>query len=198
MLGCLDKPTEGSLFLGDDDIAEMTDDQLAEIRSQRIGFVFQSYNLIQQLTVVENIQVPLYYQGRLGAKERQRAVELATRVGLGDRLDHRPSQLSGGQQQRVAIARSLMNDPYFVLADEATGNLDSITTEEILSLFDELNDEGRTIIMVTHEDDVAERARRIIRLKDGMLHTDELVSEQRRKEARRAQRANVAELLARE
>jgi putative ABC transport system ATP-binding protein len=198
LLGCLDKPTTGSLMLGSDDIASMSDDELADIRSQRIGFVFQSYNLIQQLSVVENIQVPLYYQGKLGSAERQRAVTLAQRVGLGDRLDHRPSQLSGGQQQRVAIARSLVNDPFFVLADEATGNLDSVTTEEILTIFDELNHEGRTIIMVTHEDDVAERAKRIVRLKDGMLHTDEVVSEERRAEARRLQRENVAELLARE
>ncbi len=198
LLGCLDKPTTGSLLLGTDDIASMSDDELADIRSQRIGFVFQSYNLIQQLSVVENIQVPLYYQGKLGAQERKRAVTLAQRVGLGDRLDHRPSQLSGGQQQRVAIARSLVNDPFFVLADEATGNLDSVTTEEILTIFDQLNEEGRTIIMVTHEDDVAERAKRIVRLKDGMLHTDEIVSEQRREEARRIQRANVADLLARE
>ena len=198
LLGCLDKPTSGSLFLGQDDIAEMTDDQLAEIRSMRIGFVFQSYNLIQQLSVVENIQVPLYYQGRLGATERKRAISLAERVGLGDRLDHRPTQLSGGQQQRVAIARSLVNDPFFVLADEPTGNLDSVTTDEILAIFDALNEEGRTIILVTHEDDVADRAKRIVRLKDGMLHTDEHVSEERRIAAREAQRAAVAELLARE
>ena len=156
-------------------------DRLAEIRSHRIGFVFQSYNLIQQLTVVENIQVPLYYQGRLGAAEQQRVVELAGRVGLGDRLDHRPNQLSGGQQQRVAIARSLVNDPFFVLADEPTGNLDSITTDEILRIFDQLNEEGRTIILVTHEDEVADRAKRIVRLKDGMLHTDEPVREERSK-----------------
>ncbi len=198
LLGCLDKPTSGHLLLGNDDIALMSDDELAEIRSQRIGFVFQSYNLIQQLTVVENIQVPLYYQGKLGAKERDRAVKLAGRVGLADRLDHRPTQLSGGQQQRVAIARSLVNDPFFVLADEPTGNLDSMTTEEILNIFDELNSEGRTIIMVTHEDDVAERAKRIVRLKDGMLHMDELVSEERRIEAKRLQRANIEELLARQ
>lgn len=198
MLGCLDKPTSGSLFLGEDDIAKMTDDQLAEIRSRRIGFVFQSYNLIQQLSVVENIQVPLYYQGRLGAAERQKVVELAERVGLGDRLDHRPNQLSGGQQQRVAIARSLVNDPFFVLADEPTGNLDSITTDEILGIFDQLNEEGRTIILVTHEDEVADRAKRIVRLKDGMLHTDELVSEQRRQAARARQKAAVAELKQRE
>ena len=198
LLGCLDKPTDGSLFLGEDDIAEMTDDELAEIRSTRIGFVFQSYNLIQQLSVVENIQVPLYYQGRLGSDEKRRAMELAERVGLGDRLDHRPAQLSGGQQQRVAIARSLVNDPFFVLADEPTGNLDSVTTDEILAIFDQLNDEGRTIILVTHEDDVADRAKRIVRLKDGMLHTDELVSDERRVAARLAQREAVEELLARE
>jgi putative ABC transport system ATP-binding protein len=197
LLGCLDLPTSGSLLLGDDDVAKMTDDQLAEIRSQRIGFVFQSYNLIQQLSVVENIQVPLYYQGRLGAKERQRAVELAELVGLKDRLDHRPNQLSGGQQQRVAIARSLVNDPFFVLADEPTGNLDSATTSEILAIFDQLNSEGRTIILVTHEDDVAERAKRIVRLKDGLLHLDEQVSEERRQAVREAQLRAVEELLAR-
>ncbi len=187
LLGCLDQPTNGQLLLGEDDVATMTDDQLAEIRSRRIGFVFQSYNLIQQLTVVENIQVPLYYQGRLGAQERDRCIELAHRVGLGDRLDHRPTQLSGGQQQRVAIARSLVNDPYFVLADEATGNLDSKTTNEILALFDELNSEGRTIIMVTHEDEVAERAKRVVRLRDGLLQSDATNSEESRKAA--AQRA---------
>ena len=198
LLGCLDKPTEGSLILGGDDIASMTDDQLAEIRSKRIGFVFQSYNLIQQLSVVENIQVPLYYQGKLGVKQYGRAVELAERVGLGDRLDHRPNQLSGGQQQRVAIARSLVNDPFFVLADEPTGNLDSVTTDEILGLFDQLNTEGRTIIIVTHEDEVAERAKRIIRLKDGMLHSDDAISEERRHAARQRQRAAVEALKARE
>ena len=198
LLGCLDQPTSGSLLLGEDDIAEMSDDQLAEIRSERIGFVFQSYNLIQQLSVVENIQVPLYYQGRLGSDERRRAIALAERVGLGDRLDHRPTQLSGGQQQRVAIARSLVNDPFFVLADEPTGNLDSVTTDEILEIFDQLNAEGRTIILVTHEDDVSERAKRIVRLKDGRLHTDELVSGERRQAARAAQKLAVQELLDRE
>jgi putative ABC transport system ATP-binding protein len=172
LLGCLDQPTSGGLYLGDDNVAQMTDDQLAEIRSRRIGFVFQAYNLIQQLTVVENIQVPLYYQGKLGPKERQRCIELASMVGLGERLSHRPTQLSGGQQQRVAIARSLVNDPYFILADEPTGNLDSRTTAEILSLFDRLNEEGRTIILVTHEDDVADRAKRVVRLRDGKLQSD--------------------------
>jgi putative ABC transport system ATP-binding protein len=197
LLGCLDKPTTGQFFLGHDDVSTMSDDELADIRSRRIGFVFQSYNLIQQYTVVENIQVPLYYQGRLGPKEKQRAIELATSVGLGDRLDHRPMQLSGGQQQRVAIARSLMNDPYFILADEATGNLDSSTTDEILGMFDSLNAEGRTIVMVTHEDEVAARAKRVVRLRDGLLSSDKVNSEESRAEARVRQRENVLALAQR-
>lgn len=183
LLGCLDQPTAGELLLGADNVATMTDDELAEIRSRRIGFVFQSYNLIQQLTVVENIQVPLYYQGRLGPAERKRCIDLAERVGLADRLGHRPAQLSGGQQQRVAIARSLCNDPYFILADEATGNLDSKTTAEILALFDELNNDGRTIIMVTHEDEVAGRAKRVVRLRDGLLQSDKINPPEVRKAA---------------
>ena len=172
LLGCLDRPTSGSYFLGDKDVANMSDDQLSAVRASQIGFVFQSYNLIPQLSVVENIEVPLYYLGRLGAKSKQRCRELAGIVGLGDRLDHRPTQLSGGQQQRVAIARSMVNDPKFILADEATGNLDSVTTEEIMMLFEKLNQEGRTIIMVTHEDEVAAHAKRIIRLRDGLIQTD--------------------------
>jgi putative ABC transport system ATP-binding protein len=179
LLGCLDKPTSGQLFLGEDDVAQMTDDQLSYVRASRIGFVFQSYNLIAQYTVLENIEVPLLYQGRLTAKGRKRCRELADMVGLGDRLQHRPTQLSGGQQQRVAIARSLVNDPYFILADEATGNLDSVTSEEILGMFERLNEHGTTIIMVTHEDDVAAHAKRIIRLRDGLLQSD-LVNERRR------------------
>ena len=173
LLGCLDRPTTGSFFLGNDDVALMSDDELSFIRASRIGFVFQSYNLIAQLSVVENIEVPLYYTGRLNQQSRKRSTELARMVGLGERLDHRPTQLSGGQQQRVAIARSLINDPYFMLADEATGNLDSVTTSEILAMFQKLNDEGRTIIMVTHEDEVAAHAKRVIRLRDGEIQVDE-------------------------
>ncbi len=175
LLGCLDRPTLGSYFLGDADVAQMSDDELSEVRASKLGFVFQSYNLIPQLSVVENIEVPLYYMGQLNAESRARSTGLATMVGLGGRLGHRPAQLSGGQQQRVAIARSLVNDPYFILADEATGNLDSVTTEEILALFQRLNDEGRTIIMVTHEDEVSQHAKRVIWLKDGEVQSDQPV-----------------------
>ena len=173
LLGCLDRPTFGSFLLGGEDVARMSDDELSETRATRIGFVFQSYNLLPALTVVENIEMPLYYGGKIDAQTRERCVQLAKLVGLGDRLDHRPSQLSGGQQQRVAIARSLVNNPRFMLADEPTGNLDTATTEEILDLLASLNAEGRTIILVTHETDVAERTARTIMLRDGTIQYDE-------------------------
>ena len=172
LLGCLDQPTSGRLLLGEEDVAVMNDDERSGIRASRIGFVFQSYNLIPQLNVLENIEVPLYYQGRLTPAGRDHCRELAVLVGLEDRLRHRPTQLSGGQQQRVAIARSLANDPTFILADEPTGNLDSATTEDILKLLDGFNAQGKTIIMVTHENDVAKHARRTIRLRDGLVQFD--------------------------
>ncbi|MBN1589783.1 MAG: ABC transporter ATP-binding protein [Pirellulales bacterium] len=177
LLGCLDRPTAGQILLGDDDISRLDDNRLSEIRASRIGFIFQSYNLIPQLTVLENIEVPLHYQRRLDSRARRQSVELAEMVGLADRLKHRPTQLSGGQQQRVAIARSLINDPYYILADEPTGNLDSHTTEEILLLLEELNHQGKTIVMVTHEPEVGDRSNRIIRLRDGEISSDKRLRE---------------------
>ena len=173
LLGCLDRLTSGEYYLGGDNVADMDDDQLSEVRSRYIGFIFQSYNLLPQYTVVENIEIPLLYQGcRLNDETRQRCVALAELVGLGDRLDHRPTQLSGGQQQRVAIARSLVNDPQIILADEPTGNLDTHTSDEIMRLLRELNNTGKTIIMVTHENDIAAWARRAVRMRDGRIESD--------------------------
>lgn len=172
VLGCLDRPTSGSYLLAGDDVSTISDYQLSRIRGRRIGFVFQSYNLLQQLNVLENIKVPLQYQGLIGKDADNRCRQLAEQVGLGQRIFHKPTELSGGQQQRVAIARSLVNDPYFVLADEATGNLDSKTTDEVLDLFETLNESGKTIVMITHEDEVAERAKRVIRLRDGVVESD--------------------------
>jgi putative ABC transport system ATP-binding protein len=174
LLGCLDRPTSGQYFLGDEDVSEMNDDQLSEVRSRYIGFIFQSYNLLPQYTVVENIEIPLLYQGsRLTEATRQRCIDLAGMVGLGDRLEHRPMQLSGGQQQRVAIARALVNDPHIILADEPTGNLDSKTSDEIMQLLTRLSHLGKTIIMVTHENDIAAWAKRVVRMRDGHIESDE-------------------------
>lgn len=172
LLGALDQPTSGSYFIAGQDLATMNDNQLSRIRGEHIGFVFQAYNLIPQLSVVENVESPLGYRGGATAEERKRCHKLIKEVGLGQRLHHRPNELSGGQQQRAAIARSLANRPKFILADEATGNLDSKTTNEILDLFDKLSHDGATIVMVTHEDFVAERACRIIRLADGEIESD--------------------------
>jgi len=169
LLGCLDRPTSGSYLLGGEDVAALSDNELSDIRSRRLGFIFQSYNLIPQLTVLENIEVPLYYQGASEAESRARAKAMAELVGLSPRLSHRPSELSGGQQQRAAIARALVNQPLVLLADEPTGNLDSATGREILSLMDELNRRGRTILMVTHDDAVAQRATRVVRMADGRV-----------------------------
>lgn len=169
LLGCLDRPTAGSYFLGEEDVSKMPDDELSQARGKRIGFIFQSYNLIPQLTVIENIQVPLFYQGESLAESYDRCVELANLVGLGDRLEHRPMQLSGGQQQRVAIARSLANDPLMILADEPTGNLDSKTGMEVLEMIDRLNEHGKTIVLVTHDEKVAQRAHRVLHMKDGLI-----------------------------
>jgi len=173
LIGCLDRPTSGQYFIGDEDVSEMDDDQLSEIRSKYLGFIFQSYNLLAQYTVAENIEVPLIYQGaKMNQETRDKCIALAELVGLGDRLDHRPSQLSGGQQQRVAIARALVNDPHIILADEPTGNLDTKTSEEIMILLTKLNRAGKTIIMVTHENDIAAWARRVVRMRDGQIESD--------------------------
>lgn len=172
ILGCLDRPTNGRYLLGGQDIAQLDDDELSVLRGQRLGFVFQNFNLIQQLTVIENIEVPLFYQSVPPKQRRERAMELIERVELAHRADHRPMELSGGEQQRVAIARALVNDPIVILADEPTGNLDSTTGEVILSIFDDLRSQGRTILIVTHERAVAARCDRIVTLRDGLVISD--------------------------
>lgn len=173
ILGCLDQPTSGSYFLGADDTSIMPDDELSGVRGARLGFIFQSYNLIQQLNVLENIEMPLFYQGYAEDESHDIAMSLAKRVGLDTRVHHKPFELSGGQQQRVAIARALAVDPLIILADEPTGNLDSRSGAEILDLFDELHDQGKTLIMVTHSDELAERSARWVRLRDGLVESDE-------------------------
>jgi len=169
LLGCLDRPSTGQYLLGGNDVAALDDRALSRVRGRYLGFVFQSYNLIQQLSVVENIMVPLSYQRPQRPGGRELCERLATLVGLGDRLGHRPNQLSGGQQQRVAIARALVNNPHVILADEPTGNLDTATSIEIMDLLEALNQAGRTIVMVTHEPDIAARARTTVTLRDGRI-----------------------------
>jgi putative ABC transport system ATP-binding protein len=173
ILGCLDQPTSGKYFLGDEDTSKMEDDELSTIRGARLGFIFQSYNLIQQLNVLENIEMPLFYQGYSEVESHDIAMGLAERVGLADRVDHKPFELSGGQQQRVAIARALAVDPLIILADEPTGNLDSNSGSEILDLFDELHKQGKTLIMVTLSEELEERSHRWVRLRDGLVESDE-------------------------
>jgi putative ABC transport system ATP-binding protein len=169
LMGCLDRPSSGQYVLGDEDVSRLSDAALSEVRGRRIGFVFQSFNLIPQLSALDNIEVPLFYQGIQRRVRRQRAAELADRVGLGDRARHRPAELSGGEQQRVAIARALANDPLILLADEPTGNLDSRTGSDILDLFDALAERGRTLIVVTHDPQVGERTHRVVRMADGKV-----------------------------
>ena len=169
MIGCLDRPTSGDYWLGGLNVSLLDDDELSLIRGARIGFIFQSFNLINQLNVVENIEVPMYYQGYSEHDSAQRAKELATMVGLGERFEHRPSELSGGQQQRVAIARSLANDPLIILADEPTGNLDSESGADILKILTDLHKQGKTLIVVTHDDNIAASAERIVEIFDGRI-----------------------------
>jgi len=169
ILGCLDRPTSGQYFLEDRDVTILSDDSLSDIRLKYIGFIFQSFNLIPQLTVRRNIELPLYYLGWDAVKSAERAKDLASKVGLEDRLAHRPSELSGGQMQRVAIARALAGEPHIILADEPTGNLDSATGKQIMKLLSELNDEGKTIIMVTHETHISAFAQNRLYMKDGII-----------------------------
>jgi putative ABC transport system ATP-binding protein len=169
MIGCLDHPTSGEYWLGGRDVSQLNDNDLSLIRGARIGFVFQSFNLIQQLTVVENIEVPMYYQGFSERQSAERAKELAAMVGLGDRITHRPSELSGGERQRVAIARALANEPLIILADEPTGNLDSESGSSILKILNSLHEQGKTLIVVTHDESIGKDAQRIIHLFDGRI-----------------------------
>jgi putative ABC transport system ATP-binding protein len=176
IVGCLDVPTGGSYELAGDDVATMSEDELADARNRQVGFVFQQFNLLPSMTAWRNVELPLLYGGVPKDERRARALHALDRVGLADRVDHRPGELSGGQQQRVAVARALVGDPALVLADEPTGNLDSVASADILTLFDELHDAGRTIVLITHEADIATRARRIIRLRDGLVLDDTVVA----------------------
>ncbi len=194
IIGCLDQATSGQYLLDGIDVNSLSDDQLAAVRSRKIGFVFQSFNLLPRTTALQNVELPLVYAG--GKNRRQRAEAALQRVGLGDRLDHRPNELSGGQQQRVAIARALINDPAIILADEPTGNLDSKSGAEIMAIFQELNErQGITVVFVTHEPEIAEHTRRIVRLMDGQIVEDAAVLHQRRA-GERAYDRRVRDLIA--
>ena len=176
MIGCLDTPTGGEYILNNNRVSQMDDAELAEVRNREIGFVFQTFNLLPRTTCLANVELPLIYAGVKASERKERASEVLNKVGLGDRLDHKPNELSGGQRQRVAIARALVNSPSILLADEPTGNLDTKTGDEIMLLFEELYKAGNTIILVTHENEIAEYSRRIVRLRDGVIESDEKVA----------------------
>jgi putative ABC transport system ATP-binding protein len=172
ILGCLDTPTSGSYKLNNTEVSDMSDDELAHVRNKEIGFVFQTFNLLPRLTSLENVALPMVYAGLGAAERRRRAEEVMNLVGLGERMNHKPLELSGGQRQRVAIARALVNNPSIILADEPTGNLDSKTSYEIMDIFQQINNKGNTVILVTHEEDIARYAKRVLRLRDGLIETD--------------------------
>jgi putative ABC transport system ATP-binding protein len=172
IIGCLDTPSGGTYILAGKDVSNMTEDELAEIRNREIGFVFQTFNLLPRSTALENVALPLVYAGYSKSEREEKAMQALISVGLGDRAKHKPNELSGGQRQRVAVARALVNDPSIILADEPTGNLDTRTSYEIMELFDQLHKKGNTIIVVTHEDDIARYAHRIVRLRDGLIESD--------------------------
>jgi putative ABC transport system ATP-binding protein len=174
IIGCLDQPTEGNFIIGGKDVSKLNDDKLAEIRNKSIGFVFQQFNLLSRTSILHNVEIPLIYAGQKSKQRRKLAMQVLESVGLGDRVKHKPSEISGGEKQRAAIARALVNNPLIILADEPTGNLDTKTGEEIMKIFYKLHQQGNTVIMVTHEAEVAKHARRIIHLRDGLIEKDEV------------------------